>query len=400
MGDFSSGKNFIYFSVVNCLYGYWNPTYQIFGEKGDTSAKDSYIGGDSQYNYVFLGHPNYAYTLIHNLRTNEPLYTPSIYYWPLNTAKTSAIPLLVYDNTNPTITLGNTTTNISIPGTITSLKTNSIKDSENDSIISVDTKQDIITIGNNNKQTIIKNVDYSDIFNKIYVSMGQNIKFKIDPKIAISQAIKTEIKSVTITKDGNTTTLNVNVYQNADNIYNNYTTGQIFLNREATSKDTTTEVDVYIIPKNRNFFNHPTNTGQFYTKQTARMCFVFCNLYFIIKTPRNGDETSSGLWTSSNGNVWYEFSPKDFNNKTGPYSDTTVSGAKFDISLTTQITNLSIGYIPRGWMTGYEAYEDHYVLGFPLITVNNEAYYAAFLLYDYDEYMTREVTYDGGCTIL
>ena len=227
--------------------------------------------------------------------------------------------------------------------------------------------------------------------------MGQNIKFKIDPTIAISQAIKTEIKSVTITKDGNTTTLNVNVYQNADNIYNNYTTGQIFLNREATSKDTTTEVDVYIIPKNRNFFNHPTNTGQFYTKQTARMCFVFCNLYFIIKTPTKNDETSSGLWTSSNGNVWYEFSPKDFNNQTGPYSEATVSGAKFDISLTTQITNLSIGYIPRGWITGYEEYEDHYVLGFPLSVTS---YYAAFLLYDYDEYMTREVTYDGGCTIL
>ena len=401
LGDFSSGKNFIYFSIVNGLYGYWNPTYQIFGEKGDTSAKDSYTG-DSPYNYVFLGHPNYAYTLIHNLRTNEPLYTPSIYYWPLNTAKTSAIPLLVYDNTNQTITLGNTTTNISIPGTITSLKTNSIKDSENDSIISVDTEQDIITIGNNNKQTIIKNVDYSDIFNKIYVSMGQNIKFKIDPKIAISQAIKTvDIATITVIKNGQTTTITeVTAYQNADNIYNNYTTGQIFLNRKSTSTDTTTEVDVYIIPKNRNFFNHPTNTGQFYTKQTARMCFVFCNLYFIIKTPRNGDETSSGLWTSSNGNVWYEFNPKDFNNQTGPYSDTTVSGAKFDILKTTQITNLSIGYIPRGWMTGYEAYEDHYVLGFPLITVNNEAYYAAFLLYDYDEYMTREVTYDGGCTIL
>ena len=398
LGDFSSGKNFIYFSVVNCLYGYWNPTYQIFGEKGDTSAKDSYTG-DSSYNYVFLGHPNYAYTLIHNLRTNEPLYTPSIYYWPLNTAKTSAIPLLVYDNTNPTITLGNTTTNISIPNT---LITNSIKDSENDSIISVDTKQDIITIGNNNKQTIIKNVDYSDIFNKIYVSMGQNIRFKIDPKIAISQAIKTvDIATITVIKNGQTTTITeVTAYQNADNIYNNYTTGQIFLNRKSTSTDTTTEVDVYIIPKNRNFFNHQTNTGAFYTKQTARMCFVFCNLYFIIKTPRNGDETSSGLWTSSNGNVWYEFSPKDFNNKTGPYSDTTVSGAKFDISKTTQITNLSIGYIPRGWMTGYEEYEDHYVLGFPLITVSNEAYYAAFLLYDYDEYMTREVTYDGGCTIL
>ena len=123
-------------------------------------------------------------------------------------------------------------------------------------------------------------------------------------------------------------------------------------------------------------------------------------MYFIIKTPRNGDETSSGLWTSSNGNAWYEFSPKDFNNKTGPYSNITVSGAKFDISKTKTIDSLSIGYIPRGWMTGYEAYEDHYVLGFPLITVNNEAYYAAFLLYDYDEYMTREVTYDGGCTIL
>ena len=398
MGDFSSGKNFIYFSIVNGLYGYWNPTYQIFGEKGDTSAKDSYTG-DSPYNYVFLGHPNYAYTLIHNLRTNEPLYTPSIYYWPLNTAKTSAIPLLVYDNTNPTITLGNTTTNISIPKT---LITNSIKDSENDSIISVDTKQDIITIGNNNKQTIIKNVDYSDIFNKIYVSMGQNIKFKIDPKIAISQAIKTvDIATITVIKNGQTTTITeVTAYQNADNIYNNYTTGQIFLNRKSTSTDTTTEVDVYIIPKNRNFFNHQTNTGAFYTKQTARMCFVFCNLYFIIKTPTNGDETSSGLWTSSNGNVWYEFSPKDFNNKTGPYSDTTVTGAKFDISKTKTIDSLSIGYIPRGWMTGYEAYEDHYVLGFPLITVNNEAYYAAFLLYDYDEYMTREVTYDGGCTIL
>ena len=395
LGSLAGGKNNIYNSVVNSLYPYNRSDRRVFGEASDSNVTDS--EGNTSDNYVFFGNSKYAYTLIHNLRTNEPLYAPSIYYWPLDSSKTSAIPLLIYDNTNPTITLGNTTTNISIPGT---LITNSIKDSENDSIISVDTKQDIITIGNNNKQTIIKNVDYSDIFNKIYVSMGQNIKFKIDPTIAISQAIKTEIKSVTITKDGKTTTLNVNVYQNADNIYNNYTTGQIFLNRESTSTDTTTDVDVYIIPKNRNFFNHPTNTGQFYTKQTARMCFVFCNLYFIIKTPRNGDETSSGLWTSSNGNVWYEFSPKDFNNQTGPYSNVTVTGAKFDISKTETIDNLSIGYIPRGWMTGYEEYEDHYVLGFPLITVNNEAYYAAFLLYDYDEYMTREVTYDGGCTIL
>ena len=395
LGSLAGGKNNIYNSVVNSLYPYNRSDRRVFGEASDSNVTDS--EGNTSDNYVFFGNSKYAYTLIHNLRTNEPLYAPSIYYWPLDSSKTSAIPLLIYDNTNPTITLGNTTTNISIPGT---LITDSIKDSENDSIISVDTKQDIITIGNNNKQTIIKNVDYSDIFNKIYVSMGQNIKFKIDPTIAISQAIKTEIKSVTITKDGKTTTLNVNVYQNADNIYNNYTTGQIFLNRESTSTDTTTDVDVYIIPKNRNFFNHPTNTGQFYTKQTARMCFVFCNLYFIIKTPRNGDETSSGLWTSSNGNVWYEFSPKDFNNQTGPYSNVTVTGAKFDISKTETIDNLSIGYIPRGWMTGYEEYEDHYVLGFPLITVNNEAYYAAFLLYDYDEYMTREVTYDGGCTIL
>ena len=395
LGDYSSGKNFIYFSVVNCLYGYWNLAYQIFGEKGDTSAKDSYTG-NSSYNYVFLGHPNYAYTLIHNLRTNEPLYTPSIYYWPINTAKTSAIPLLDYVSSNNTITLGNTTTNISIPGT---LITESIKDSENDSIISVDTETDIITIGNDNKQTIIKNTDYSDIFNKIYVSMGQNIKFKIDPKIAIDKAIKTvDIATITVTKNGETTTIsNVTAYQNADNIYNNYTTGQIFLNRLSTSTDTTTEVDVYIIPKKRNFFNHPTNTGAFYTRQTARMCFVFCNLYFIIKSPTENNETSSGLWTSSNGNVWYEFSPKDFNNKTGPYSDATVTGAKFDISQTTTINSLSIGYISRNWITGYEQYEDHYVLGFPLSVTS---YYAAFLLYDYDEYMTRKVTYDGGCTIL
>ncbi len=525
-----SGRNTIYNSIVLGLYPHNNPTYQIFGELQDSNVTNSDYTVNPLHNYIFFGNSGFAYTLIHKLRTNDPLYAPSIYYWPLNSSKTSAIPLLVYgdstitlgndsttqkthnltvtdsltssnkfysnkmtstnnvpllnyESSNNTITLGNDTANISIPGTLTSLKTdlikdsannsiisvnagtitigsasttqktnnltvtnelrasnkfysntitsltndipllnyttspntitlgntttnisipntlitNSIKDSENDSIISVNTEQDIITIGNDYKQTIIKNVDYSDIFNKIYVSMGQNIKFKIDPTIAISQAIKTEIKSVTITKDGNTTTLNVNVYQNADNIYNNYTTGQIFLNREATSKDTTTEVDVYIIPKNRNFFNHPTNTGQFYTKQTARMCFVFCNLYFIIKTPTKNDETSSGLWTSSNGNVWYEFSPKDFNNQTGPYSEATVTGAKFDISLTTQITDLSIGYIPRGWMTGYEEYEDHYVLGFPLSVTS---YYAAFLLYDYDEYMTREVTYDGGCTIL
>ena len=343
-----------------------------------------------------MGHPNYAYTLIHNLRTNEPLYTPSIYYWLENTAKTSAIPLLVYDNTNPTITLGNTTTNISIPGT---LITNSIKDSENDSIISVDTKQDIITIGNDYKQTIIKNVDYSDIFNKIYVSIGQNIKFKIESNpMAISDVIKTvKLTTVTVTTStGKSATYqNVNAYQNADSIYNQYTTGQIFM---ATNTDTGLN-EVYITPKKRNLFSKPGDTGPFNTKQTARLCFVFCNLYFIIKSP-SGDETSSGLWTSSNGNVWYEFSPKDFNNKTGPYSDTTVTGAKFDISKTTKLTDLSIGYIPRGWMTGYEEYEDHYVLGFPLITVNNEAYYAAFLLYDYDEYMTREVTYDGGCTIL
>ena len=393
LGDYSSGKNFIYFSVVNCLYGYWNSTYQIFGEKGDTSAKDSYIG-DSSYNYVFLGHPNYAYTLIHNLRTNEPLYTPSIYYWPLNTAKTSAIPLLVYDNTNPTITLGNTTTNISIPKT---LITNSIKDSENDSIISVDTEQDIITIGNNNKQTIIKNVDYSDIFNKIYVSMGQNIRFKIESNpIGIDDVIKTvTLTTVTVTTStGQSATYqNINAYQNADNIYNQYTTGQIFM---ATNTVTSLN-EVYIIPKKRNLFSKPGDTGPFNTKQTALLCFVFCNLYFIIKTPTNGDETSSGLWTSSNGNVWYEFSPKDFNNQTGPYSEETVTGAKFDISLTETINSLSIGYIPRGWMTGYEEYEDHYVLGFPLSVTS---YYAAFLLYDYDEYMTREVTYDGGCTIL
>ena len=398
LGKNTTGKerNHIFNSIVVGLYGFNRRTRQVFGEATDSKVTDS--EGNTSINYVFFGNSSYAYTLIHNLRTNEPLYAPSISYWPKNTAKSSAIPLLDYNNTNTTITLGNTTTNISIPKT---LITNSIKDSENDSIISVDTKQDIITIGNDNKQTKIKNADYSDIFNKIYVSIGQNIKFKIDPKIAIDKAIKTvNIASVTVTKDGTTTTkANVTAYQNADNIYNNYTTGQIFLDRLSTSTDTTTEVDVYIIPKKRNFFDHPTNTGAFYTKQTARLCFVFCNLYFIIKSP-SGDETSSGLWTSSNGNVWYEFNPKDFNNKTGPYSNTTVTGAKFDISKTTQITNLSIGYIPRGWMTGYEEYEDHYVLGFPLITVSNETYYAAFLLYDYDEYMTREVTYDGGCTIL
>lgn len=398
LGDYSSGKNFIYFSVVNCLYGYWNPAYQIFGENGDTSAKDSYTG-NSSYNYVFLGHPNYAYTLIHNLRTNEPLYTPSIYYWPINTAKTSAIPLLDYVSSNNTITLGNTTTNISIPGT---LITDSIKDSENDSIISVDTKTDIITIGNDNKQTIIKNVDYSDIFNKIYVSIGRNIKFKIeDPKININNAIKTvELGTITVIKDNEILPINnVIAYQNVDSIYNNYTTGQIFLAKNSKiDTNTTTEYDVYIIPKKRSFFGNEIDTKQFYTKQTARMCFVFCNLYFIIKSPKDNDETSSGLWTSSNGSIWYEFSPKDFNKQTNPYSDNeAVTAAKFDITLTKSIDNLSIGYISRNWMAGYEDYFNHYVLGFPLSVAS---YYAAFLLYDYDEYMTREVTYDGGCTIL
>ena len=397
LGDYSSGKNFIYFSVVNCLYGYWNPAYQIFGEKGDTSAKDSYTG-NSSYNYVFLGHPNYAYTLIHNLRTNEPLYTPSIYYWPTNTAKTSAIPLLDYVSSNNTITLGNTTTNISIPGT---LITDSIKDSENDSIVSVDNTEKTITIGNDNKQTIIKNADYSDIFNKIYVSIGRNIKFKIeDPKININNAIKTvELGTINVIKDNETLQIyNVIAYQNVDSIYNNYTTGQIFLAKNSkTDTNTTTEYDVYIIPKKRSFFGNKIDTEQFYTKQTARMCFVFCNLYFIIKSPTADDETSSGLWTSSNGSIWYEFSPKDFNNQTGPYSDETVTGAKFDISQTTSIEDLSIGYISRNWMSGYTQYDDHYVLGFPLSVTS---YYAAFLLYDYDEYMTREVTYDGGCTIL
>ena len=400
MGDYSSGKNFIYFSVVNCLYGYWNSTYQIFGEKGDTSAKDSYTG-NSSYNYVFLGHPNYAYTLIHNLRTNEPLYTPSIYYWPTNTAKTSAIPLLDYVSSNNTITLGNTTTNISIPGT---LITESIKDSQNDSIVSVDNTEKTITIGNDNKQTIIKNADYSDIFNKIYVSIGRNIKFKIeDPKININNAIKTvELGTITVIKDNETLPIdNVIAYQNVDSIYNNYTTGQIFLAKNSkTDTNTTTEYDVYIIPKKRSFFGNKIDTNQFYTKQTARMCFVFCNLYFIIKSPTANDETSSGLWTSSNGSVWYEFSPKDFNNQTGPYSDNeTVTNAKFNITLTTSIDNLSIGYISRSWMAGYEEYFNHYVLGFPILD-NTSNYYAAFLLYDYDEYMTREVTYDGGCTIL
>ena len=401
LGSNSSGKNSIYNSIVNNLYPYNNHSYAIFGELLDSKVETSEYGSldTSLYNCVFFGNANFAYTLIHKLRTNTPLYAPSIYYWPENTAKSSAVPLLDYAPTPKTITLGNADAKVSILGT---LITESIKDSENDSIISVDTETDIITIGNDNKQTIIKNVDYSDIFNKIYVSMGQNIKFKIDPKIAINQVIKTvDIATITVTKNGKTTTIsNVTAYQNADNIYNNYTTGQIFLNRLSTSTDTTTEVDVYIIPKKRNFFNHPTNTGAFYTRQTARMCFVFCNLYFIIKSPTENNETSSGLWTSSNGNVWYEFSPKDFNNQTGPYSDTTVTGAKFNISQTTTINSLSIGYISRNWITGYEQYEDHYVLGFPLITVSNEAYYAAFLLYDYDEYMTREVTYDGGCTIL
>ena len=395
LGSLAGGKNNIYNSVVNSLYPYNRSDRRVFGEASDSKVTDS--DGNTSDNYVFFGNSKYAYTLIHNLRTNEPLYAPSIYYWPLDSSKTSAIPLLVYDNTNPTITLGNTTTNISIPKT---LITNSIKDSENDSIISVNTEQDTITIGNDYKQTIIKNVDYSDIFNKIYVSIGRNIKFKIESNpMAISDVIKTvTLTTVTVTTStGKSATYeNINAYQNADSIYNQYTTGQIFM---ATNTDTGLN-EVYITPKKRNLFSKPGDTGPFNTKQTARMCFVFCNLYFIIKTPRNGDETSSGLWTSSNGNVWYEFSPKDFNNQTGPYSEATVSGAKFDISLTTQITNLSIGYIPRGWMTGYEEYEDHYVLGFPLITVNNESYYAAFLLYDYDEYMTREVTYDGGCTIL
>lgn len=401
LGSNSSGKNSIYNSIVNNLYPYNNHSYAIFGELLDSKVETSEYGSldTSLYNCVFFGNANFAYTLIHKLRTNTPLYAPSIYYWPENTAKSSAVPLLDYAPTPKTITLGNADAKVSILGT---LITESIKDSENDSIISVDTETDIITIGNDNKQTIIKNTDYSDIFNKIYVSMGQNIKFKIDPKIAIDKAIKTvDIATITVTKNGKTTTIsNVTAYQNADNIYNNYTTGQIFLNRLSTSTDTTTEVDVYIIPKKRKFFNHPTNTGAFYTRQTARMCFVFCNLYFIIKSPTENNETSSGLWTSSNGNVWYEFSPKDFNNQTGPYSDTTVTGAKFDISQTTTINSLSIGYISRNWITGYEQYEDHYVLGFPLITVSNEAYYAAFLLYDYDEYMTREVTYDGSCTIL
>ena len=393
LGNYNTGneRNFIYKSIVIGLYGHYNSDRQVFGEATDNKVSTS------SYNYVFLGHPNYAYTLIHNLRTNEPLYTPSIYYWPTDTAKTSAIPLLVYDNTNQTITLGNTTTNISIPGTITSLKTNSIKDSENDSIISVDTKQDTITIGNDYKQTIIKNADYSDIFNKIYVSMGQNIKFKIESNpMGIDDVIKTvTLTTVTVTTStGQSATYeNINAYQNADSIYNQYTTGQIFM---ATNTVTNLN-EVYIIPKKRNLFSKPGDTGPFNTKQTARMCFVFCNLYFIIKTPTKNDETSSGLWTSSNGNVWYEFSPKDFNNQTGPYSEATVTGAKFDISLTETINSLSIGYIPRGWMTGYEEYEDHYVLGFPLSVTS---YYAAFLLYDYDEYMTREVTYDGGCTIL
>ena len=395
LGSLAGGKNHIYNSVVNSLYPYNRSDRRVFGEASDSNVTDS--DGNTSDNYVFFGNSKYAYTLIHNLRTNGPLYTPSIYYWPLNTAKTSTIPLLVYDNTNQTIILGNTTTNISIPGTITSLKTNSIKDSENDSIISVDTEQDIITIGNDYKQTIIKNVDYSDIFNKIYVSMGQNIKFKIESNpMGISDVIKTvTLATVTVTtSSGQSATYeNINAYQNADSIYNQYTTGQIFM---ATNTDTGLN-EVYITPKKRNLFAKPGDTGPFNTKQTARLCFVFCNLYFIIKTPTKNDETSSGLWTSSNGNVWYEFSPKDFNNQTGPYSEATVSGAKFDISLTTQITNLSIGYIPRGWITGYEEYEDHYVLGFPLSVAS---YYAAFLLYDYDEYMTREVTYDGGCTIL
>ncbi len=327
-------------------------------------------------------------TVTNELRASNKFYSNTI------TSLTNDIPLLIYTTSPNTITLGNTTTNISIPNT---LITNSIKDSENDSIISVDTEQDIITIGNNNKQTIIKNVDYSDIFNKIYVSMGQNIKFKIESNpMGISDVIKTvTLATVTVTtSSGQSATYeNINAYQNADSIYNQYTTGQIFM---ATNTDTGLN-EVYITPKKRNLFAKPGDTGPFNTKQTARMCFVFCNLYFIIKTPTKNDETSSGLWTSSNGNVWYEFSPKDFNNQTGPYSEATVTGAKFDISLTTQITDLSIGYIPRGWMTGYEEYEDHYVLGFPLSVTS---YYAAFLLYDYDEYMTREVTYDGGCTIL
>ena len=333
----------------------------------------------------------------HNLTVTNELRASNKFYSNTITSLTNDIPLLNYTTGTNTITLGNTTTNISIPKT---LITNSIKDSENDSIISVDTKQDIITIGNNNKQTIIKNVDYSDIFNKIYVSMGQNIRFKIESNpIGIDDVIKTvTLTTVTVTTStGQSATYqNINAYQNADNIYNQYTTGQIFM---ATNTVTSLN-EVYIIPKKRNLFSKPGDTGPFNTKQTALLCFVFCNLYFIIKTPTENDETSSGLWTSSNGNVWYEFSPKDFNNQTGPYSEETVTGAKFDISLTETINSLSIGYIPRGWMTGYEAYEDHYVLGFPLITVNNEAYYAAFLLYDYDEYMTREVTYDGGCTIL
>ena len=397
LGSISGGKNFIYDSIVLRLYPYYNPDHQIFGEWRDSYVDKSDYTVDSSVNYTSFGNSGYAYTLISKLRTNDPLYAPSIYYWPKNTAKSSAVPLLDYVSSNNTITLGNTTANTSIPGI---LITKSIKDSENDSIISVDTEKDTITIGSDNKQTIIKNVDYSDIFNKIYMAMEiPPIKFKIDPKISIDKVIKTvQIDTITISKPGKVETIkNVTAYQNADSIYNTYTTGQIFLNRPSTSTDTSTEVDVYIIPKKRSFAGYSTNPNVFYTRQQARMCFVFCNLYFIIKSPTSDDASSSGLWSSPNGIVWNEFNPKEFNTTDGPYSDTSVVNAKFNIGLTTSINNLSIGYIPRNWADGYKNYEDHYVLGFPIISTTS-SYYAAFILYDYDEYMAYNIS--SACTIL
>lgn len=485
LGSISSGKNNIHKSIVVNLYPQNNYSYAIFGEMLDSKVENSEYGNlDSiSSNCVFFGNSNFAYTLIYKLRTNTPLYAPSIYYWPEASAKSSSIPLLVYDNTSSTITIGNESTNINIPnlnlndldcssvtvgyfGTVSSstgadlgsepyatintiqypkingtiyltygkvdesikankcviysytnssyvlidnyrvlinpsstyymrinnvnyqiqfnnvkttiidpigIKTNNLLidkllDTNNNQII--ESKKDTITIGNDDQITTIKNMNYEEVYQKLYVNTNKVIRYQLQNtesidtnfiQINTNDSVKTSASSSTVTRT---------TYQNKDKYYYMYNTGKIFINTASVN----TYGDLYVITKDDKYIK---------ANFQARLCFVFCNFYFAIKAATTNDSYSSGLWISHNGITWLEWSPSRYNN------DYDLADAnKFNIELITTITSLKIGYISETFTDDYSLHAGHYALGFPTNTTN---IYTSFQLDTLDDFINSRL---------
>lgn len=414
-------------------------------------------------NYLTIGSTvsSYLYTLIRKFRSQEPLGLSSIYYW--STSDTSlSIPLLVYDNTSSTITIGNESTNINIPnlnlndldcsslsisyfGTVTgsnlgtepyatintiqypkingtiyltygkvdeSIKANScviysststtaqpitnyrvlikptsayymrinsvdyqitfnnvkttiidpigiktnnlsidkLSDTNNNQLI--ESKDDTITIGNDDQITIIKNMNYEEVYQKFYVNTNKVIRYQLQNtesidtnfiQINTSDSVKTSASSSTVIRT---------TYQNKGKYYYMYNTGKIFINTASVN----TYGDLYVITKDDKYIK---------ANFQARLCFVFCNFYFAIKAATTDDSYSSGLWISHNGITWLEWNPSRYNN------DYELADAdKFNIELIKTITSLKIGYISETFTDDYSLHAGHYALGFPTNTPN------------------------------